>query len=309
MTRIARLLAGLRALTGRARHDQQLDAELRDFLERSIDDKVRAGMSREAAERAARMELGSETAVRDAVLEVGWEHALETTWEDARHAARSLRRSPGFTTVAVLTLALGIGATTAIFTIVHALMLRALPVSHPEELVEVLSRYPGEPRLSTFSWRHYEYYRDHSQSFSDLAAVSRDRLQVGGDGLDAEIVDGEYVSGNLFDTLRLSPLLGRLVDDPGRRLELGDRGQRRCQLVMLDEPLPCRSRRGRAEPSRQRRARDRHRRDPALVRGAAGRCHACGLGAIGARTLASRSRADERTARWGSACWRVSHQA
>ena len=98
---------------------------------------------------------------------------LETTWQDVRYAARALRRSPGFTAVAVLSLALGIGANTAIFSLLNTLMLRSLPVSHPEQLVELLSRYPGEPRLSTFSWRHYEHFRDHNKSFSDLLAVSR----------------------------------------------------------------------------------------------------------------------------------------
>ena len=79
-----------------------------------------------------------------------------------------------------LSLALGIGANTAIFSLINTLMLRSLPVSHPEQLVELLSRYPGEPRLSSFSWRHYEHFRDHNQSFSDLLAVSRARFQVTG---------------------------------------------------------------------------------------------------------------------------------
>ena len=74
--------------------------------------------------------------------DVGWENMLETTWQDLRHAARTLRRSPGFTAVAVLSLALGIGTNTAIFTLINTLMLRSLPVSHPEQLVELLSRYP-----------------------------------------------------------------------------------------------------------------------------------------------------------------------
>ena len=169
---LTRVVGGIVGLLRRTRQEQELDAELQEFLEMAIEDKVRAGMSREAATRAARMELGSAAAVKDRVRDVGWENVFETTWQDVRYAARTLRRSPGFTAVAVVSLALGIGANTAIFSLINTLMLRSLPVSHPEQLVELLSRYPGEPRMSSFSWRHYEHFRDHNQSFSDLLAVS-----------------------------------------------------------------------------------------------------------------------------------------
>ncbi len=139
-------------------------------------------------------------------------NALESTWQDLRYAARTLRRSPGFTAVAVVSLALGIGANTAIFSLINTLMLRSLPVSHPEQLVQLLSRYPGEPRLSSFSWRHYEHFRDHNQSFSDLLAVARGRFQVSGEGLEPETIDGEYVAGNFFTALGVRPALGRLID-------------------------------------------------------------------------------------------------
>jgi putative ABC transport system permease protein len=150
---------------------------------------------------------------------VGWENALETTWLDLRYAARTLRRSPGFTAVAVVSLALGIGANTAIFSVINTLMLRSLPVSHPEQLVELLSRYPGEPRLSSFSWRHYEHFRDHNQSFSDLLAVSRARFQVTGEGFEPETIDGEYVAGNFFTALGVRPALGRVLDGQDDQLE------------------------------------------------------------------------------------------
>ena len=144
---------------------------------------------------------------------------LETMWQDVRYAARTLRRSPGFTAVAVLSLALGIGANTAIFTLINALMLRSLPVSHPEQLVELLSRYPGEPRLSSFSWRHYEHFRDHNQSFSELLAASRARFQVAGEGIAPETIDGEYVAGNFFTSLGMRPALGRVINGQDDQLE------------------------------------------------------------------------------------------
>jgi predicted permease len=159
------------------------------------------------------------TAVKDHVRDIGWENIIETTWQDVRYAARTLRRSPGFTVAAVLSLALGIGANTAIFSLINTLMLRSLPVSHPEQLVQLLSRYPGEPRLSSFSWRHYEHFRDHNQSFSDLLAVSRARFQVSGEASEAVTIDGEYVSGNFFTALGLRAALGRVFDAQDDRLE------------------------------------------------------------------------------------------
>jgi len=165
------------------------------------------------------MELRRTAGVKDGMREVGWETMLETMWQDVRYAARTLRRSPGFTAVAVLSLALGIGANTAIFTLINALMLRSLPVSHPEQLVELLSRYPGEPRLSSFSWRHYEHFRDHNQSFSELLAASRARFQVAGEGIAPETIDGEYVAGNFFTWLGMLPALGRVINGQDDQLE------------------------------------------------------------------------------------------
>jgi putative ABC transport system permease protein len=148
----------------------------------------------------------------------GWENVLDTTRQDVRFAARTLGRSPGFAAAAVLSLALGIGANTAIFSLINTLMLRSLPVSHPEQLVELLSRYPGEPRMSSFSWRHYEHFRDRNQSFSDLLAVSRARVDVTGEGLEPETIDGEYVAGNFFTALGVRPAFGRVIDGQDDRL-------------------------------------------------------------------------------------------
>jgi len=219
MPLFTRFVDGIVGLLRRTRQERELDSELQEFLDMAIEDKVRAGMSREAATRAARIELGSTASIKDSVRDVGWEHMLETTWLDVRYAARTLRRSPGFTTVAVLSLALGIGANTAIFNLINTLMLRSLPVSHPEQLVQLLSRYPGEPRLSSFSWRHYVHFRDHNRSFSDLVAVSRARFQVTGEGVQPETIDGEYVAGNFFTSLGVRPALGRVIDAQDDRLE------------------------------------------------------------------------------------------
>src|ERR1044072_7461976 len=98
---------------------------------------------------------------------------LGTFWQDLRYALRLLRRSPAFTTVTVLSLALGIGANTAIFSLIDTLVLRKLPVRDPDQLVELLQKYPGEPRGGGyFTWASYEHYRDRNHVFSTLVAAA-----------------------------------------------------------------------------------------------------------------------------------------
>ena len=126
-----RLLAGLRALVGRRELDRDLDDELRGYLDSLIEQHLREGMPPEDAVKAARSTIGSLEAIKDAVRDVGWESRLESIWQDVRHAVRGLRRAPGFAAVAVLTLALGIGVNTALFSVVNGLLLRALPVRAP----------------------------------------------------------------------------------------------------------------------------------------------------------------------------------
>ena len=97
---------------------------------------------------------------------------MEHIIQDLRFGLRMMRRFPGFTVVAVLSLSLGIGVNTAIFSLINMLMLRLLPVKEPQQLVELLSQYPGEPRLNAFSWQSYEHYRDHNHVFSGLIGTS-----------------------------------------------------------------------------------------------------------------------------------------
>ena len=141
--------------------------------------------------------------------------------QDLRYAVRMLRRSPGFAAAAILSMALGIGANTAIFSLIHTLLLRPLPVQAPQELVEPISWLPRSdaPRANAFAWKHYTHFRDHARTFSSLVAVSPVRLQADSGGGAIESIKAEYAVGAFFSTLGLRPALGRLLEPDDDRAE------------------------------------------------------------------------------------------
>jgi predicted permease len=132
---------------------------------------------------------------------------------DIRYALRQMRRAPGFTAAAVLSLALGTGANIAIFSLFYTVVLRQLPVEHPEQLVEFLYKDPGQPRDDGVRrWDEYESVRDHSHVFSALTGMSFDNLaKVRIEGSDPETLIAEDVLGNYFQVLGLKPAFGRLT--------------------------------------------------------------------------------------------------
>ena len=150
---------------------------------------------------------------------------------DLRDALRQLRKAPGFTTTAVITLALGIGATTAIFTLVHQVMLKSLPVAKPEELWRIGDkvrccnwggyRQGDDGDFSLFSWEAYKMFRDYTPEFTDLAALQAGNAPLGvrkvGSQAQADTRNGEYVSGNFFRTFGVQPWTGRLLTDADDR--------------------------------------------------------------------------------------------
>jgi len=143
---------------------------------------------------------------------------LELRLQDIRFGTRVLRKSPVFTTIAILTLALGIGANTSIFTLINALMLRTLPVHDPGQLVELLHRFPGEPRFNGFSWDSYQLMRDRNDVLSGLIADAYQPLFVRSESLEPESVAGGYVDGTFFQVLGLKPAIGRLIGPEDDRM-------------------------------------------------------------------------------------------
>lgn len=195
----------------RHRADPDLEEELRIHFDMLVEEAERQGHSRAEALHLARLRAGGAPQAMEQLRDQrGWPW-LDDVIRDGQLAWRLMRRGPLFTIVAVASLALGIGANTAIFSLVNAILLRPLPVREPAGLVEILSQYPGEPRINGFQWRIYEHFRDQNRVFSDLVAMSPARWQVSGEGLDAVPVTGEYVSGNYFDMLGVPPALGRVL--------------------------------------------------------------------------------------------------
>jgi putative ABC transport system permease protein len=211
MTLLQNILSGLQALIRKKRRDSDLDEEVRVYLEMAAEEKVKQGLSRKEALREVRLEQGRVDTTREEVAAASWESFVERLWQDIRFGVRMLLKSKGFTAVAVLTLALGIGANTAIFTMVNGLMLHALPVRDPGQLVELLHQYPGEPAFNGFSWDAYQAMRDGNHVFSDLIVGSMNFFTVHGEKLQPQTVFGGTVGGNFFQALGVQAAAGRLI--------------------------------------------------------------------------------------------------
>jgi predicted permease len=188
-----------------------LNAELQSHLAMLADEHVRRGMSLEEARHAARRDFGGLEQAKESYRDQRGLPFLETLVQDVRYALRMLRKSPGFTAVVVLTLALGIGANTAIFSLMNAVLLQSLPVRNPEELVVL--RYAdaqAEGASEDFSYPMYEALRDKSAVFDGVLTRSGVSFNVTYGG-QSELLYGELVSGNYYEVLGARPWLGRLL--------------------------------------------------------------------------------------------------
>jgi len=206
MTLVHRIFGGLKALIRKSDTELELDEEICSYVEASATEKMKAGMSREKAMREVRMSMGSAEGVKEDVRGVGWEIVAETLWQDVRYGARMLRKNPGFTLVAVLTLALGIGANSAIFSVVNAVLLRPLAFHDPGKLCLVTESLPSFPSLGP-SYQNYVDFRDQAKSFEGLAAVHIDRLNLTGQG-DPERLSAQMATASLFPLLGVNAIEG-----------------------------------------------------------------------------------------------------
>jgi predicted permease len=204
------IAAGLRALFGKQRAERELDEELRCYTQDAVEHKMREGLQREEAAREARLEIGSMEALKEQVREVGWETKLESLIQDVRFGLRMLRKNPSFTVVAVLALALGIGANTAMFSVIEAVLLRPLPYRNAGEIVRVSSTWDRNGTLTNYSSSPPDFFdwRDQNRSFSSMFAFSMTELALTGLG-EAKRVRAVMATAGMFSTLQAEPMLGR----------------------------------------------------------------------------------------------------
>jgi putative ABC transport system permease protein len=212
------------------RGDERLREELEGYVAMQAQENVRAGMTPTEARRQALLKLGAVEAIREQYHEEEGLPLLEHLLHDVRYAFRQLRKSPGFTLTAVLTLALGIGATTAIFTLVQQVMLQSLPVDRPDQLWRIgdqphCCHWAGYSQDSDdnsgdwnlFPWEAYKLFRANTTGFQNLAAFQAGNFGLAvrhaGSSGPAETANGEFVSGNFFQTLGVSAWRGRLLID------------------------------------------------------------------------------------------------
>lgn len=226
MRRIADLLFRVRAVFGADRMERDLDEELQFHIEMETDKYIRQGDAPEVARARAERAFGNATRRKQAIRD-GWGVGLvRDAVNDLRHATRQLRRNPGFTVTVLLTLALGIGATTAIASLVRQVLLRHAPVAEPSQLAALYtSCRRGDLRCSS-SYPDFIDYRDRSRLFTGMVAASPLSLNIGTEG-SARLVTGEVVSEGFFEQLGLSPSLGRLLM-PGD----GERGNAQAVAVV-----------------------------------------------------------------------------
>ncbi len=236
---MGRLSSLWRNLVHRRRVDRDLDEELAAACDLLVDEKVRSGMPVDDARRAARLELGSPDSLKDQVRDVRAGAGLDALVQDVRYSLRQFRRAPGFAAVAVVTLALGIGANAAVFGVVKSVLLDALPYAEADRLVRVLPYFldgaSGSPLL--FS-RMVHTIASRQQSFESLAAFDSARDAVLGGEDSPRIVTIAWVEPGLFKTLGVQAALGRTFHDEDRAIghvpvSGGERGPDTARVVVL----------------------------------------------------------------------------
>ncbi len=228
------VFSGIKSLFQAGERNAEIEDEVRSFFESAVEHRMQEGMSREDAERAARIEIRSGEMIRHNVWTAGWESHAESLWKDARYGFRQLLRSPGLSIVAILSLALGIGANTAIFTVINDLLLKKLPVHDPHMLVSFGDGSDGGIIASTSEGAYdifpYDFYRHignkHDElegicAFSSFTTLISVRTGSGSSGPATQAIS-HLVSGSFFDVLGANPLMGRVFNEADTTTEGGN---------------------------------------------------------------------------------------
>lgn len=191
--------------------DVELDEEVRGYAAMVAEEKICNGVDAREAWRQANLELGGVEQAKEQTREARAGHFLETLWQDVRYGARMLRKNPGFTLVAVITLALGIGANTAIFSVIESVLLRPLPYDHPQSLIEVWNTYPPVIPLGGLSPGDFQDWQKKLTTISEMGGYAwiQQGANLTRDG-DPQRVQMSYATSNLFPMLGVKPSLGRL---------------------------------------------------------------------------------------------------
>jgi putative ABC transport system permease protein len=208
MPLLPRLTSLWRNLFRKARTEKELAEELDAYLEMLVEQKIKEGLAPAEARRAALIELGGREQVKEKIREVNAGYQLEILWQDLRYSARMLGRNPGFAAVAALTLALGIGANTAIFSVVNAVLLQPLPYAEPERLV-TLAYYHAMSGFEAAHEADFLEWREQAKAFEKVAAYAQRTVDLSGSGEPVRL-NVAQVSADLFSTLGVGPALGRV---------------------------------------------------------------------------------------------------
>jgi putative ABC transport system permease protein len=210
MPLLPRIASLWRNLSDKENVDRELAEEIRAHFDLLTENKVKEGLSPQEARRAALVEMGGIEQVQESVREVRHGRFLEDLLQDARYALRSLRKHPGFTAIAILTLALGIGANTANFTVINAVLLRPLPYEKPDQLVVLVETVSERP--IGVSYPNFVDWRNQTTAFENVAAVrQRESFNLTGVG-ESERLQGRLVSANFLSMLGVKLVLGRDFD-------------------------------------------------------------------------------------------------
>jgi predicted permease len=205
---IYKLPLRLRSLFRKKHVEQELSEELQFHLEKLVEENVAKGMSGEEARYAALREFGGVEQMKEECRDSWGVRMISELAQDVRYGLRQLRRNPGFTVVAVLTLALGIGANTATYSLIDAIIFRTLPVSHPESLV-MLTSFSRNGRVGDFGYRDYQTIGNANRTFAGVLAASNQRRLEVGIGAETETALCKIVSANYFSVLGVQTLVGR----------------------------------------------------------------------------------------------------